>query len=507
MEYVAGPSLSMVLEKHPNGMPLEEVRHWMRGLVDGVTYLHDHGTVHRDLKPANLFLEEGVVKIGDYGLSKAITQSKEPGHSQSVGTCHYMAPEIGTGRYHKPIDIYAIGVILYEMISGRVPFDGESVQEVLMKHLTSRPDLRGLPEPYKTIIGAALAKDPNQRPARAIDLLAPGDGPAAPDLRFIPESGKSAASGADEPKVGDDVVHIRAEEPVFYIGPDTRPPQQSVKQRMGMAALRGIRKIAPPRPPVPPRPRAQARPAAAARQKPVRVANRNVPEPPPAPPAPPVGRARLAELGTSMLVAAGATFVATALSVPGFVAMNGKAPGDPTQLAMIFSMTLLGSWGVLVPSKFWEGRKVCKGTKRLVLLGVGSLVGLVGAGLSLWAHLGIPGRIAGEPAAELFEMGGERLGRNGVLILSMAGYFALAFALSGLWKLPARDRTARFRLAPILTSAVIAGLVSMFVPSRQPWGLLIVALIASVTQVSAPWSREAAAYSRHRAAFGTAKSA
>ncbi len=65
-------------------------------------------------------------------MSKAITHSKEPGHSQSVGTCHYMAPEIGTGKYHKPIDIYAMGVIFYELITGRVPFDGESVQEVLM---------------------------------------------------------------------------------------------------------------------------------------------------------------------------------------------------------------------------------------------------------------------------------------------------------------------------------------------------------------------------------------
>ncbi len=85
--------------------------------------LHAAGIVHRDLKPANIFVEEGIVKVGDYGLSKTITEVDRD-HSVSVGTCHYMAPEIRTGRYDKPVDIYAIGVILYEMITGKPPFHG-----------------------------------------------------------------------------------------------------------------------------------------------------------------------------------------------------------------------------------------------------------------------------------------------------------------------------------------------------------------------------------------------
>ena len=76
MEYVSGPSLAGVLEKYPKGMPLNEARAWLKGLVEGVDYLHDHGIVHRDLKPANLFMEDGVVKIGDYGLSKIISPSR-----------------------------------------------------------------------------------------------------------------------------------------------------------------------------------------------------------------------------------------------------------------------------------------------------------------------------------------------------------------------------------------------------------------------------------------------
>src|SRR5947209_1233160 len=116
MEYVAGPSLENVLARHPRGLPTAEARAWLKGLVEGVAYLHDHGIVHRDLKPANMFMEEGVVKIGDYGLSKMITSQAASNHSESIGTCHYMAPEISTGKYNKPIDIYAIGVILFEMI-------------------------------------------------------------------------------------------------------------------------------------------------------------------------------------------------------------------------------------------------------------------------------------------------------------------------------------------------------------------------------------------------------
>ena len=138
-------------------------------------------------------MEEGIVKIGDYGLAKLITPGQATGHSESIGTCHYMAPEIASGKYHKPIDIYAIGVILYEMLTGRVPFEGETVGEILMKHLTARPDLSQLPEPFKSIVAKALAKDPSQRPSRVHDLLPPEDAPAKPGVRFIGD-GKVAAA-------------------------------------------------------------------------------------------------------------------------------------------------------------------------------------------------------------------------------------------------------------------------------------------------------------------------
>ena len=152
MEYVGGQSLSEAIANHPHGMPADEALDWLRGIAAGVGYLHEHGIVHRDLKPANVFRDEGLVKLGDYGLSKFISCSRRSGQTESIGTVHYMAPEIANGRYGKEIDIYALGVMLHEMLTGRVPFEGESMGEVLMKHLTAEPDLTALAEPFRTVV-------------------------------------------------------------------------------------------------------------------------------------------------------------------------------------------------------------------------------------------------------------------------------------------------------------------------------------------------------------------
>ncbi|HVW38970.1 MAG TPA: protein kinase [Pirellulales bacterium] len=172
MEFVSGDCLEQVVSRHPNGMPRDEALAWFHGIAAGVSYLHDHGIVHRDLKPGNIFCDEGLIKIGDYGLSKFISASRRSGQTESVGTVHYMAPEIGNGRYGKEIDIYALGIILYEMLTGHVPFEGESVGEVLMKHLTAEPDLSGVEEPYRSAIARTLTKSPEGRVQTVAELIA-----------------------------------------------------------------------------------------------------------------------------------------------------------------------------------------------------------------------------------------------------------------------------------------------------------------------------------------------
>lgn len=163
MEYVGGESLNNILARHPNGLPVDLMKQWFRGLANAVSYLHDHGIVHRDLKPGNIFVENGAIKVGDYGLCKFISHSQHSPQTQSVGTVYYMAPEISGGNYNKQIDIYAAGVMLYEMLTGRLPFEGQSAAEILMKHLTSAPDLSKVPAEYRKIVEKALAKNPAHR--------------------------------------------------------------------------------------------------------------------------------------------------------------------------------------------------------------------------------------------------------------------------------------------------------------------------------------------------------
>src|SRR5262249_36505893 len=118
----------------------------------------------------------------------------------------------------------------------------ETVNEVLMKHLTARPDVSMLPEPYRSIVARALAKDPNARPSRVYDLLPPGDAPREPEVRIIGEAkagGAGANAGRPSAPPGEGGLRIEAEEPVFYIGPETRPPRRqapSLAQRLRAAA-------------------------------------------------------------------------------------------------------------------------------------------------------------------------------------------------------------------------------------------------------------------------------
>ena len=238
MEFITGQSLEEAVAAHPQGMPQVDALAWFFGIGGGVACLHDHGIVHRDLKPGNIFCDEGVVKLGDYGLSKFISCSRRSGHTESVGTVHYMAPEIANGRYGKEIDIYALGVILYEMLTGRVPFEGESVGEVLMKHLTTPPDVSMLAEPFRSVVAKAMEKDPAKRFASVPEMLAALPRPARVEVQMGPlptgatkhgpqaDSGGShehaaaaAAGAAGSAGIGDEPIY-RAARRLWHHGRD-----------------------------------------------------------------------------------------------------------------------------------------------------------------------------------------------------------------------------------------------------------------------------------------------
>jgi len=163
MEFVSGMSLRDLLNEHPSGLGPQKAAFFLREIAKGLSHLHECGIVHRDLKPGNIFYENGYVKIGDYGLTKAISTSQHSGQTITVGTVHYMAPEIGEGKYDCSIDIYALGILFYEMLTGNVPFFGASPAEILMKHMKAEPELDGVDETFARVIKKALAKNPDER--------------------------------------------------------------------------------------------------------------------------------------------------------------------------------------------------------------------------------------------------------------------------------------------------------------------------------------------------------
>lgn len=180
MEHIAGPSLRALLAAAPGGLGTAVATYLVRELCEGLAFLHDKDIVHRDLKPENVFIENGAVKVGDYSLSKHISITGGSCHTISVGTVHYMAPEIGSGRYHRGIDIYALGVIFYELLTGSVPFTGDSVAEIIMKHVTAEPDYSRVPSCLVPVLRKALAKSPAERHLNARDVIA--------DLEAVPET-------------------------------------------------------------------------------------------------------------------------------------------------------------------------------------------------------------------------------------------------------------------------------------------------------------------------------
>ena len=143
----------------------------------GVQALHERSLVHFDIKPANIFLKGDVARVGDFGLSKLVTESRNS-LSFGRGTPYYMAPEMLQRRGDDKSDIYSLGVVLYECLCGRVPFTGETEWEVLKKHEQEAPTFPDhVSAADRRVVERCMAKLPEQRYASVADLLRDLDAP------------------------------------------------------------------------------------------------------------------------------------------------------------------------------------------------------------------------------------------------------------------------------------------------------------------------------------------
>jgi serine/threonine protein kinase len=261
MEYLEGRSLSdLIAQRAP--LPVVEVVHLLGEMLDALSAAHAQGVIHRDLKPSNIFLVREVngteyVKVLDFGLAKRSSAphgtAVQTRSDMIVGTPHYMAPEQALSEAVGPhTDLYAVGVIAFEMLTGRRPFAGRTSLELVAHHLKS-PVPRSsfyveVPPQLDELVFRLLAKEPAQRPASADEV--------ARELRALLPGQRSKAT---EPQAADPAAVVKYAPAFAFM---TEPTRQRPRPAAGGEARGELARVAPPlivpppllAPPAPPPP-------------------------------------------------------------------------------------------------------------------------------------------------------------------------------------------------------------------------------------------------------------
>ncbi len=173
LEYVPGPSLKRYRQERDNEpLEVEAAVQLVAAVAEALAYAHSRGVVHRDVKPSNILLRDGRLDqpmLGDFGIARLMEATLDTASGQTVGTPAYMSPEQGQGRpADARSDIYALGVVLFELLTGHPPFEAESPYAVVLHHIHTPPprprDLRpDLPPAVEQVLLKALAKAPDER--------------------------------------------------------------------------------------------------------------------------------------------------------------------------------------------------------------------------------------------------------------------------------------------------------------------------------------------------------
>ena len=169
MEYVDGPDLKEYIRAN-SPLNLGNIIKIMDQILSAMSLAHKHNVIHRDLKPQNILMDKhGNIKIADFGIAVALNQNSVTQTNSAIGSVHYMSPEqTRGGLVTKQSDIYSLGIILYELITGNVPFNGDSAVSIALKHAQEPiPSIRkqdpNIPQPLENVVLKATAKDPRDR--------------------------------------------------------------------------------------------------------------------------------------------------------------------------------------------------------------------------------------------------------------------------------------------------------------------------------------------------------
>lgn len=169
MEYIEGKTLKQLLQKR-GALTLNEVIDIMTQLTDGLAHAHEAYIIHRDIKPQNIMIEDnGLVKITDFGIAMALNSTQLTQTNSVMGSVHYLPPEQANGKGSTvKSDIYSLGILMYELLTGSVPFKGDTAVEIALKHMKEKiPSIRKqnptIPQSVENIVLKATAKNPKNR--------------------------------------------------------------------------------------------------------------------------------------------------------------------------------------------------------------------------------------------------------------------------------------------------------------------------------------------------------
>lgn len=246
MEFVDGYDLKEFIKQN-QPIPYKKTIEIMAQILDAVEYAHNHNIIHRDLKPQNILIDHDEnVKITDFGIAVALSETSITQTNSLLGSVHYISPEQARGSMAtKQSDIYSLGILLYELLSGKVPFDGESAVSIALKHFQNEmPSLKdsdsSLPQALENVVLKATAKDASVRyqsiAEMKADLLTSLSDERSNEEKFVP-----VVSTNDETRMIEPITVVKKDKTKVFKKEDTETHNNNNRKKPDKAGKRKLK--------------------------------------------------------------------------------------------------------------------------------------------------------------------------------------------------------------------------------------------------------------------------